>query len=354
MSHRVYIERLIITVVIFALALLFWQLRHIFILVFGAVLVGVILRSIARPFTRWGLGEGWALLLAVLLLLSGIGVAFFIFGAQVIGQASALTEAIPAAWEAIRSRLAQWGLADEVQSWLGDLNTSVLTHVTGAASTFGGGLANALLIIVGGVYFAAQPRLYKIGIIKLVPAKGRELTDQALDDSVKGLRLWMLGQLVSMVIVGLLTGLGLWLLGVPLALTLGLLAGILDFVPIVGPIIAAFPAVLLALVISPEMALWTALLYLVVQQIEGNIVAPIVQLKAVDLPPALLLFALVAFGLLFGIPGVLFAAPLTAVLYILVKRLYVRETLNTATPMPTEKGEEEEGDGDSSPAASAG
>lgn len=342
MSHRVYIERLIITVAILALALLFWQLRHILILVFGAVLVAVILRSIAHPFMRRGVPEGWAVLIAVLLLLLGLAAAFLTFGAQVIGQASALSEAIPAALESIQAQLAQWGFADELQRWTRSANTSLLRQLGGFASTFTGALANALLIIVGGVYIAAQPRLYRTGIIKLVPPKGRDLAHQAVDDSVKGLRMWMLGQLVSMLIVGMLTGLGLWLLGVPLALTLGLLAALLDFVPIVGPIVAAVPAVLLALVISPELALWTAGLYLLVQQIEGNVVAPIVQLKAVDLPPALLLFALVAFGLLFGIPGVLFAAPLTAVLYILVKRLYVRETLNTHTSIPTEKGEEED------------
>ena len=126
-------------------------------------------------------------------------------------------------------------------------------------------------------------------------------------------------------------------IGIPAALTLGLLAGFLDFVPFIGPIVAAIPAIVLALAGDPETALWVVGLYLVVQQIEGNIITPLFQKRAVELPPALLLFSLVAAGLVFGIAGVMFAEPLTVVLYVLVKRLYVRDALDTDTPMPGEK-----------------
>jgi len=122
------------------------------------------------------------------------------------------------------------------------------------------------------------------------------------------------------------------------AFALGLIAGLLDFVPLIGPIVAAVPTLLLALSISPTTALWTGGLYLVVQQIEGNILSPLVQQRAVDLPPALLLFALLGFGSLFGAPGVILAAPLTVVVYVMVKRLYVREALGTPTNVPGEHG----------------
>ena len=140
-----------------------------------------------------------------------------------------------------------------------------------------------------------------------------------------------------MVAVGFLTWLGLALIGVPSALTLALLAGLLEFVPYVGPIVSAVPAVLLAFAASPEMAFWTALLFFGVQQFEGYVLEPLVQQHAVDLPPALLLFALVAGGLVFGLIGVLFAEPLTVMLFVMVKRLYVREALQTPTPIPGEK-----------------
>ncbi|MFC3128985.1 AI-2E family transporter [Coralloluteibacterium stylophorae] len=159
---------------------------------------------------------------------------------------------------------------------------------------------------------------------------------EALADSGRALRLWLGGQAVAMLAVGVLTGLGLWALGVPAALGLAIIATLLDFVPLVGPIAAAVPAILLALTVDPRTGLLTTLLYLVVQQIEGNLLQPLVQQRAVELPPALLLFALIGAGLLFGVLGVLLAAPLTVVIFVLVKRLYVRETLGEDTDVPGE------------------
>jgi predicted PurR-regulated permease PerM len=195
-------------------------------------------------------------------------------------------------------------------------------------------------VIVGGIFMAARPGLYRRGLIKLVPEGGRDNAALALEDSWKALRLWLFGRLVSMVLVGLLTGLGLWWIGIPAALTLGIVAALLEFVPFLGPILAAIPAILLALAVDPTLFLWVVGLFLVIQQIEGNIIAPLVQQQAVELPPALLLFSLVAAGLVFGIVGILFAEPLTVVLFVLVKRLYVREALNTPTPIPGEDSED--------------
>ena len=210
----------------------------------------------------------------------------------------------------------------------------VVSNLGSIAVTVGNGIADTLLVIVGGIYLAAQPDLYRIGMIKLVPERGRALAADALDASARALKLWLLGRLVSMTVVGLLTWLGLLVIGVPSALTLGLLAALLEFVPFVGPILSAVPAILLAFADSPEKAIWTALLFLAIQQFEGNVLEPLVQQRAVDLPPALLLFALVAGGLVFGVIGIILAAPLTVVLYVLVKRLYVQEALDTPTPLP--------------------
>jgi predicted PurR-regulated permease PerM len=136
--------------------------------------------------------------------------------------------------------------------------------------------------------------------------------------------------------LSLLTGLGLWLVGVPSPLALGLIAGLLEIIPYAGPIISAVPGLILALTQSPTEALWALLVYVVVQQIEGNILMPVVQKKAVSLPPALTVFGVVAAGILFGIPGLTFAGPLLVVAFVLVKRLYVRGALGTSTPVPGE------------------
>jgi predicted PurR-regulated permease PerM len=153
------------------------------------------------------------------------------------------------------------------------------------------------------------------------------VVNAAIGQSGDALRLWLKGQLVSMVVVGVLTGLGLWLIGVPSAAALGLLAGLLEFVPLAGPVIAAIPTLLLALSVGPNTALWAAGLMLVIQQIEGNVIQPLVQRYAVQLPPALFLFALLGFAAMFGAFGIILAAPLTVVVYSLIRRLYVQEAL---------------------------
>ena len=136
---------------------------------------------------------------------------------------------------------------------------------------------------------------------------------EAITESERALRLWLRGQLIAMIVVGLLTGFGLWCLGMPSAFTLGLLAGMLEFIPFAGPILSMVPAILLALAVSPDLALWVLLLYFAVQQFEGYVLTPLVQQYAVDLPGVVLLFALIAFGALFGTLGVILAAPLTVV-----------------------------------------
>jgi predicted PurR-regulated permease PerM len=138
------------------------------------------------------------------------------------------------------------------------------------------------------------------------------------------LRLWLVGQLFAMALVGILAGLGLWLLGIPSALALGLIAGLLEFVPVVGPIAAAVPAVLLAMLVGWEESLMVAGLYFAIQQVEGYVITPLVQQRAVDLPPALTLFSLIALGTVFGVPGVLLAAPMTVAIYVALKTLYLR------------------------------
>ena len=339
-SHRVFIERLVIALIVVGVALLLWNLRNLFLLVFGSVLVAVILNLIAAPIhARLRFPAGLALAAAVLIVAAAIGTAFWMFGAEVSQQAAAIRRLIPSALSALEARLDLWGLGEAMRDWMASLQVGggVVANIGNIAVSIGNGVADALLVIVGGVYLAAQPELYRVGLLKLVPARGRALAAQALEASGRALRRWLLGRMVSMAVVGLLTWFGLMIIGVPSALTLGLLAALLEFIPFIGPIVAAVPAILLGFAAGPDKALWVALLFLAIQQFEGNVLEPLVQQRAVDLPPALLLFALVAGGLVFGIAGILLAAPLTVVLYVLVKKLYVQEALDTPTPLPGEE-----------------
>jgi predicted PurR-regulated permease PerM len=171
---------------------------------------------------------------------------------------------------------------------------------------------------------------------RLMPRAQQARAEEALAASGRALRLWLKAQLLAMVVVGTLTGLGAWAIGLPAPLVLGLLAGLADIVPLVGPFIGAAPAVLLALNHGWETMAWTLALYIAVQQIEGNLLTPLLGERMMSIPPALLLFSVVAAGAALGVGGVLLAAPLTVVAVVLVGKLYVRETLGKPVEVPGE------------------
>jgi predicted PurR-regulated permease PerM len=193
---------------------------------------------------------------------------------------------------------------------------------------FFGAIADTVLVIFLALYFAVDPRGYRRGFLHLVPKTWRGRVDRALLAAGDALKNWLRGQALAMLVVGVLTAAGLWLVGVPLAIPLGLLSGVLDFVPFIGPLVAAVPGLLVAFSQGEDVALYALIVYLVVQFVEGNIVLPMAQKWAVSLPPVLSLLGIVAFGLVFGPLGVLFAMPLTVVLVVLVQKLYIEKIDN--------------------------
>jgi predicted PurR-regulated permease PerM len=339
-DESIFIRRVLIALALTSLFVLAWLLRELLLTLFGAVVVATLFRAIANRICKvTKIREGAAVALAVLLVLAIAGGLVALFGAHVTQQVEALDKTLPAAWASFEQRIDALGLGDQFRRLAEGVRQSSgsFASLTQAALSIGNGIAGLLIILFGGIYLAVQPRLYKSGAIKLVPAAKRPLVDEAIDESQTALRLWLKGQLIAMVAVGLLTWLGLWLLGMPSAMILGLLAGVLEFIPFLGPILAAVPGVLLALAVSPDLALGVLFVYFAVQQLEGYVLTPLIQQFEVELPGVILLFAVFGFGILFGMLGVVLAAPLTVVLYVLVKRLYVIEALHTATPIPGEK-----------------
>lgn len=343
-GDQVFVRRLLIVIAVLAVVLAIGRVADVLLLVFASILLAILLQAIAGPLHRLArVPPRIALALAVIGLLALLAVSMWLFGSEVASQVRNLGTVLPRAIEELERRLGELQLGEAIRHNVDDAMPEPSRLVSGigtALFSMGNAIGGVLLVFVGGIYLAAQPRLYRTGLLKLVPEARRGLVAKSLDETGHALRLWLLGQLVSMVVIGLLTGVGLALVGVPSALALGLLAGLAEFVPVVGPFIAAAPALLLAMTLGNDVVLMTVALYVVVQQVEGNVVMPLVQQRVAELPPALLLFAIVAAGLLFGLVGVLLAAPLTVATYVLIKRLYVREALRTPTPIPGEKAGE--------------
>jgi predicted PurR-regulated permease PerM len=312
----------------------------LFLMLFGAVVIATIFRAVADVICKYTrVPSGVATGLAILVVLGSVAGLTAMFGAHIMQQLTTLRETLPVAWRALEGRIGDIGLSQQLDSLVATITTPGGGSLTGfgrALLSISSGIADLVVVIFAGIYLATQPNFYRAGMIKLVPPARRKIAAEAMLESERALRLWLKGQAIAMVVVGLLTGFGLWLLGMPSALVLGLMAGLLEFIPFAGPILSAVPAVLLAAAVSPEMMLWVILLYLAVQQFEGNLLTPLVQQYAVDLPGAVLLFSLIAFGTLFGTLGVILAAPMAVVTMVLVKRLYVIETLDTPTPIPGE------------------
>jgi predicted PurR-regulated permease PerM len=324
---------------IVVLALLAWQLSQVLLLGFAAVLVAIILRSLAGIFESYTpIKAPWSLLLSTLLIGSIVAGFAVLLGAQIAAQFSTVVEEIPGMLMKLGDQIGIDNLNERLAERMEDYTprAGLVGQIAGYTSLVVAAVVNTLLVIAAGIYLASQPDRYRTGVLKLVPERNQKKVGSTLDNAGRALRLWLFGQLVLMIVVGVLVTIGLHLIGMPSALALGFLAGVSNFVPLVGPVFSAIPAVLLALTEGGTTVFWVIGLYLLVQQIESNIVMPLIQRKAVDLPPVLTLFAILAFGILFGPIGVLLSTPLTVFLFVAVKQLYVREALGGETEVPGE------------------
>jgi predicted PurR-regulated permease PerM len=327
---RVTVTRMLVALGIVALALVAWYVHDILILVFAAVLTALLLRTLASQVERWTpLGPTPALIVVLVALAALLGGMGYFFGARVLAEARALLDRLPDALEDLRARL---GLGISVES-MAESAAEMALEQTGTlvgrvgAFLFGtaAALLNVVIVIVGGIYFAAQPGLYRRGLIWLLSPLGRENARRTLDSLNSNLRKWLVGQLLSMVFVAVATTTALLLLGVPSAIALGIFAGLAEFVPIIGPFVAAVPALLIAAGEGGTLVLWTAGAYFLIQQLESNVALPLIQREMVSLPPAIMIFSILVFGSLFGWLGILFAAPLTVAAFVLVRELYPAE-----------------------------
>jgi predicted PurR-regulated permease PerM len=316
---------------------LLWLAAEILFLFFAGVLFAVLLRTVGRgvqALTKMPLKA--SVLVAVLLLFLVIGGVGWLVAPPVAEQLDVLQETVPQAFDQVAAQLQQYGWGQELTRQAQDFSArdetgQALAQTFGVFSSVLGALASIAFVVALGVYLALDPDTYRSGLVRLFPVEKRKRIDTVLGITGMTLRRWLFGTLLAMLTIGVLTTIGLWALGVPLALTLGLLAGLLAFIPMVGPILSSVPAVLLALTVSPQLALYVVLLYLAVQFVENYLVTPLIHKRTVSLPPALTIAAQILMGFFFGFLGLLLATPMLAVALVLVKLLYIEDELGEQT-----------------------
>lgn len=307
----------------FAVAL--WRLTDLILLLLAGALVAFIFYKFADLIqTRLKVPHPVALTLAILLPTLFIGFVFAAFGSLMADQFTLLFEQLPSAWAVVQDWLRNSEIGREVMERAGTFmpeGSRIVATVQAIASSLGTVVTSLVVVLVAGVYLAAQPRLYGRGVLHLVPPHARHKTVTTVRAIADAISAWLKAQGVSMIFVGIFTGVALAIVGIPAAPAIGLVAGLCEFVPYLGTIVVAIPAILIGFSISPETGVWTIVAIVLVQQIQGNIVTPLVQSSMAELPPALTIFSLIAAGVLLGPMGVILAVPLTVVAQTLVKEL---------------------------------
>jgi predicted PurR-regulated permease PerM len=302
-----------------------WYVRVAVILACGAVITALLLHLLARLVcTRIPMRFGWALALVTALLFLIFAGCLWLFGSSLFSQFGDVLKKIEAG-----------------QRDLGILRqfvhgpSSVVGGMVPHALTSGLAVAEyAIVIAIAGIYMAAQPELYAGGLVLLFPPALRPDAEEGLQKIGATLTYWLIGQMIVMLIVGVLAYALMLALGLPNPAALALIAGLSEAVPYLGPFIGAVPAVLVALTIGFDNAMWTVAGYIGIHIIEGYLIVPLLQRRLVHIPPALILLSILVSQLLFGFVGIVFAAPIAVVAYTATSLFYVRNVLDERVNLP--------------------
>lgn len=331
----------LVVIGLWTLAHLLWLGRELLFVAFFAALVALFLSIFVDRLEAIGFPRSFAAVLVMAAFVAGLTGLFIVSWPTLREQFLVIRRELPEALaDAERWIRAQYmvvtgevgrprpELAAQLQDRLGREAVDIVAGALPLLNTIVGAAFGLFVVVFAGLYLAIEARLYVSGLTRLFPPRARPRIERALREAGSDLRRWILGTAVNMVVVGVATTAGLVLLGIPAAFALGLIAGLLEFIPIYGPILSAFPAVAVALLLSPSDAVWVVVLYIAIQQLEANLLTPLVMKGAVRLPPALTLLFGALMAVLFGFLGLLLAVPILAGTLALVRRLYVDELEN--------------------------
>jgi predicted PurR-regulated permease PerM len=322
--------------------LFIWISRSIFIAAFLGILFAVSIMPAVEWLHRYrvprGLGAA-AIVALVFALLAGIAVLL----APVLQQQGVeLQQKLPEAIDRIDRELLRRHIlpnaADAATQQHSPLR-GILRQQAGAVipylfpvfSTTIASMTGLILVVFLTIFFAADPETYTEGILHLLPHAHRERGGEVLATMGRSLRAWLVARSIAMVTIGAIVTAVMAILGVRASVALGVIAGLLEFVPVFGPIIGAIPAIALGFVDSPQKALAVLIAFVIIQQLEGNVLIPLLLQRAVEVPPALSLIGIASLGIVLGVLGVVIAEPLVAVALVAVKMLYVEPVRHDAT-----------------------
>lgn len=335
-----FTKRVLIVAVVAALVAALWRVLDLVIVLFGAVLIAVGLRAVARRLGRLtGLTPSSLLAVVVAGFLAVLGASLWFFGTVVADQMDEIANQVPEGARMVIDRLQAHPYGRYALTQIRDFGAAGATGwaasaLAGAMRVATRALGYGMLTFFVAIYLAAQPQRYRRLCLRLVPPDYRARTIRLFDQTANILERWLLGQLTVMLTVGILSGIGLWCLGIEAAFALGLVGGLLTFIPYVGAVLAAVPATLVAVTQGPYYAVAVVAMYAGVHFVEGNFITPLVQAEATSLPPVLSLLSIVAFGILVGPSAVPLAVPLTLFLLVAVEVLYVEEGLGETASLP--------------------
>ncbi|KAA5541952.1 AI-2E family transporter [Roseiconus nitratireducens] len=310
------------------------------LLVFAGILFGILMNGVSSwcaERTPLSYRTWYLILTTVLILLILLGV--FYLGSQIVQRADELwvqlQSAISNASEQLReSEQAQKYLPDasQVKKAVTESQSAILPEMLKGFRGLGWAITSAFVIFFVGLYAAYEPDLYRTGLIKLVPKHRRGRAEKVFRELRSALGQWIIGRMSSMAIIGVLTAIGLWLLGLPLPITLGVVAALLTFIPNIGPLLAAVPQVLLALNLGSSTVIYVLIFNVALQGVESYLITPVIQRHEASLPPILTIAAQLLMGVTVGVIGIMMAAPLVVVIMVLTQMLYIHDQLGDSHP----------------------
>jgi predicted PurR-regulated permease PerM len=267
-----------------------------------------------------------SLLVSVILTFVLISAMFWFMGARIQEQVTELTKTLPSTISNAKAKLETTSIGKRILEKTSSQETSDKVYSFGGNffnSTFGA-FGDLYVVLFLGIFFTFSPKTYVNGFLSLIPSAGKPRAKLTIERIGFTLTKWLKGQMFAMLIVFTLTAIVLTILGMPMAIALALIAGLLNFIPNFGPLLAMIPAVLIALTQGANKAILVAVLYILIQILESNIITPSIQKKLINIPPALTILAQLFMGILTGGWGLVLATPLVAILMVVVQETYVK------------------------------